>query len=85
MRPLYEDPHFMFRFADERIIPRFHLDGVPAGQPVSVFRINAETGERQDLLAMAIVGDDGWVDLGEPCGPVRRSLPNWGEQANRRT
>ena len=59
MRPLYEDPHFTFRFAENRIIPRFHLDGVTAGQPVSMFRIDAETGERQDLLAMAIVGDDG--------------------------
>ena len=28
---LYHDPHFTFRFADDRIIPRFHLDGVEAG------------------------------------------------------
>jgi hypothetical protein len=47
MRPLYEDPHFTFRFADNRIIPRFHLDGVPAGLPVSVLRIDAEIGERR--------------------------------------
>jgi len=39
VRTLYEDPHFTFRFADDRLIPRFHLDGDPAGQPVSVFRI----------------------------------------------
>jgi hypothetical protein len=27
MLPLYEDPCFTFRFADDRIIPRFHLEG----------------------------------------------------------
>jgi hypothetical protein len=41
MLPLYEDPHFTFRFAADRIIPRFHLEGVLAGQRVSVFRIQA--------------------------------------------
>jgi hypothetical protein len=46
MRPLYEDPHFTFRFADDRIIPRFHLEGVEAGQQVSVFKIDPGTGER---------------------------------------
>jgi hypothetical protein len=35
MLPLYEDPLCTFRFADDRIIPRFHLKGVPAGQPVA--------------------------------------------------
>jgi hypothetical protein len=25
MLPLYHDPHFTFRFAEARIIPRFHL------------------------------------------------------------
>src|SRR5215831_18291225 len=66
MRPLYEDPHFTFRFADDRIIPRFHLEGVPNGQPVSVFKIDPGTGERLGLLATATVGDGGWVDLTEP-------------------
>lgn len=32
MLPLYEDPCFTFRFADDRIIPRFHLEGVEAGR-----------------------------------------------------
>ena len=31
MLPLYEDPSFTFRFAEDRIIPRFHLEGVEAG------------------------------------------------------
>ena len=66
MRPLYEDPHFTFRFADDRIIPRFHLEGVEAGQHVSVFRIDPGTGERLGLLATATAGEGGWVDLGEP-------------------
>jgi hypothetical protein len=65
MLPLYQDPWFTFRFADDRIIPRFHLEGVEAGQPVSVFKINPQTGERLGLLATATVGKDGWVDLAE--------------------
>ena len=66
MRPLYEDPHFAFRFADDRIIPRFHLEGVEAGRKVSVFRIDPGTGERLGLLATATVGEGGWVELAEP-------------------
>ena len=66
MRPLYEDPHFTFRFADDRIIPRFHLEGVEAGRRVEVFRIDPGTGERLGLLATATVGEGGWVDLPEP-------------------
>jgi hypothetical protein len=66
MLPLYADPWFTFRFADDRIIPRFHLEGVPAGRHVSVFRIDPGTGERLGRLAMATVGTDGWVDLAEP-------------------
>jgi hypothetical protein len=37
MIPLYEDPHFTFRFADDRIIPRFPLEGVESGQRISVW------------------------------------------------
>jgi hypothetical protein len=66
MLPLYEDPHFTFRFADDRMIPRFHLEGVEAGRRVSVFRIDPGTGERLGLLTMATVGEGGWVDLTEP-------------------
>ena len=66
MPPLYEDPCFTFRFADDRIIPRFHLEGVEAGRHVSVFKIDPGTGERLGLLATATVGEGGWVDLPEP-------------------
>ena len=66
MIPLHEDPCFTFRFADDRLIPRFHLEGVPAGRQVSVFRIDPGTSERLDLLATVTVGEGGWVDLLEP-------------------
>jgi hypothetical protein len=66
MLPLYEDPCFMFRFADDRIIPRFHLEGVGAGRRVLVFKIDPGSGKRLGLLATATVGEGGWVDLTEP-------------------
>ena len=66
MTPLYEGPHFMFRFADDRIIPRFHFEGIEAGRRVNVFKIDPGTGEKLGLLATATVGDGGWVDLMEP-------------------
>jgi hypothetical protein len=66
MLPLYEDPCFTFRFADDRIIPRFHLEGVEVGRRVSVFQIDPGSGERLGLLATATVGEGGWVELADP-------------------
>jgi len=66
MLPLYEDPHFTFRFAADRMIPRFYLEGVEAGRHVSVFKIDPGTQERLGLVATATVGQGGWVDLPEP-------------------
>jgi hypothetical protein len=66
MLPLYEDPHFTFRFADDRVVPRFHLEGVPAGRRVLVFGLDPGTGGRRDLLATATAGEGGWVDLPAP-------------------
>ncbi len=66
MLPLYEDPQFTFHFTDNRIIPRFHLEGVKASRRVQVFRIDPGTGERLGLLALETVGKDGWVDLAKP-------------------
>jgi hypothetical protein len=63
---LHEDPHYTFRFADDRVIPRFHLDGVPPGTPVAVYRIDPVTERRQELLRTAAAGDGGWVDLADP-------------------
>ncbi len=66
MLPLYQDPWFTFRFANDRIIPRFHLEGVEAGRRVSVFKIDPGTSERLGLLTTAAVGEGGWVDLPAP-------------------
>jgi len=66
MIPLHQDPWFTFRFGEDRIIPRFHLEGVEAGRRVSVFRIDPGTGERLGLLATATVGEGGWVGLMKP-------------------
>lgn len=66
MIPLYRDRHFTFRFGDDRIISRFHLNGVAAGVRVAVFRYDAATETRLGLIAAATVGEGGWVDLPEP-------------------
>ncbi len=63
MIPLYEDPCFTFRFADDRLISRIHLDRLELGRQVSIFKMDPDTGERLGLLATATVGDGGWVDL----------------------
>jgi hypothetical protein len=66
MLPLYVDTWFTFRFTDDRIIPRFHLEGVSRGRLVSVIKIEPETGERLGLLVTASVGESGWVELPKP-------------------
>jgi hypothetical protein len=65
MLPLYEDPCFTFRFAYARLIPRFHLEGVPAGRPVRVFAADSQTLKPGCLLATGFVGEGGWVDLAQ--------------------
>jgi hypothetical protein len=66
MLPLYRDPHFTFRFGDDRIIPWFHLEGIEAGRQVKVYKIDPGTGERLGLPATATVGEGGWVNLTGP-------------------
>ncbi len=66
MLPLYHDPHFTFRFANDRIIPRFHLEDIEVGRRVEVYQIDPGIGERLGLLATATVGEGGCVDLHEP-------------------
>lgn len=66
MLPLYHEPHFTFRFADDRIIPRFHLEGIEVGRRVAVYQIDPGSGVRLGLLAKAVVGEAGWVGLPEP-------------------
>ena len=66
MLPLYRDPHFTFRFGDDRIIPRVHLDGPACGTRVRFYAIDPITGGRLELIAAALVGEGGWVELPEP-------------------
>ena len=66
MLPLYRDPHFTFRFADARRVPRFHLEGIAVGVRVAVFRIDPATGTRLGLLTTGVAGAGGWVDVVEP-------------------
>lgn len=66
MIPLFHEPHFTFSFDEDRIIPRFHLEGIEVGRPVSVFQTDPVYNKRRKLLATAIVGEAGWVDLPEP-------------------
>jgi hypothetical protein len=65
MTPLHHDPHLTYRFAEDRTVLRFHLEGVKAGRRVSVFQIDPGTDERLGLLATATVGEGGWLDLTE--------------------
>jgi hypothetical protein len=65
MMPLYRESQFTFRFADDRIIPRFHLEGLEVGRRISVFKIDPRTVVPLGLQATAIVGEGGWVKLGK--------------------
>jgi hypothetical protein len=56
----------MFRFADDRVIPRFHLKGVPAGRSCHVFAADPQTLQPGVLLATGVVDEGGWVDLPQP-------------------
>src|SRR3954465_9105065 len=89
MLPLYDEPWFTFRFADDRLIPRFHLEGLEAGRRVSVFRIDPGSGKRLGLLARRTAGRGGGGGGGggggawrsrSRCGPARRSSPCPGER-----
>lgn len=66
MTPLHRDPHFRFQFVEDRLIPRFHLDGVEPGRRVAVYRLDPSTGAPAGLLTRAVAGAGGWVDLPEP-------------------
>jgi hypothetical protein len=66
MIPLYEDDCFTFYFADNRVIPRFHLQGVAPGRSISVYKIDPDSRARLDLMSTGLTGEGGWVDLTEP-------------------
>jgi putative acetyltransferase len=65
MAPLYRDTRFTFRFADDRRVDRFHLDGVAPGRRVTVYRLLPDD-QRGEMLTVATSGADGWVELPEP-------------------
>jgi hypothetical protein len=64
--PHYQDPHFSLGSSEDRIVRRFHVEGVPVGRRVCVVKIDPYTGEWLRLLTTGIVGVGGWVDLTEP-------------------
>jgi|GEM_PF-1572372 hypothetical protein len=64
MTPVFHEPHFTFRFVDDRIIKRFHLEGV-AGVRVNVYQVDAATGVQQQI-ASGIADDEGWVTFFSP-------------------
>jgi hypothetical protein len=66
MLPLYRDPHFLFRFEEPRIISRVHLEGVEAGRPVRLVRVDPVSLSERDIIAEATVGPEGWVELAAP-------------------
>jgi hypothetical protein len=71
-----QDPWFTFCFNDDRLMRRFHLVGVPAGQRVSVIKVDPSTGERLGLLATGTLarwrGGPGQADHREGWGCVHR-------------
>jgi len=80
MLPLYQELRVAFRFEEDRLLARFHLESVSAGQRVSVFKVDPGTGERLDLLATGTVGEGGWVELDDPisvrAGEVFLAVPD---------
>lgn len=63
MITLYRDDDFTFRFAEPRIVGRFHLEGVAPGTAVAVRRLATPGDVVGGLLATATVGDGGWVEV----------------------
>ena len=63
MIALYHEDDFTFRFAEPRVVGRFHLEGVAAGRVVSVHRLASPGDVVGELLAMATVGAGGWVEV----------------------
>lgn len=63
--PLYRDPWYTFSFEEDRLIDRFHLDGLAPGHIVTIYRFDSANGKRGDQLDKATVGEEGWVELSE--------------------
>ena len=63
MIELYRDDDFTFRFAEPRVVGRFHLEGVASGTVVAVRRLATPGDVVGELLATATVGEGGWVEV----------------------
>ncbi len=63
MIELYRDYDFTFRFAEPRVVGRFHLEGVAEGAAVAVRRLATPGDVVGELLATATVGAGGWVEV----------------------
>jgi hypothetical protein len=66
MKSLYQSPWFTFRFGEDRVIDRFHLEGVLAAQRISIFRLDEPSNQRGELIRLATADASGWVELAEP-------------------
>lgn len=65
MRALYVEPHFTFRFAEERWIDRVHLTDVPAGILARAYRMNISENEPKVCIASGVTDELGWVAFAE--------------------
>ncbi len=63
MIALYHEADFTFRFAEPRVVGRFHLDGVTPGTVVAVCRLQSPGDVVGEVLAKATVGAGGWVEI----------------------
>ena len=63
MIELYRDDDYTFRFAEPRVVGRFHLDGVAPGTVVAVRRLRTPGDVVGELLATATVAAGGWVEI----------------------
>lgn len=64
MISLFREPWYCFCFTEDRLIPRFHLEGVPTGVRVRVHQLVQE--RPGPLLMEGAVDELGWVDCPTP-------------------
>ena len=63
MIELYHEDDFTFRFAEPRVVGRFHLDGVAPGTVVTVRWLRTPGDVVGDVAATATVGAGSWVEI----------------------
>jgi hypothetical protein len=60
---LYHEDDFTFRFAEPRVVGRFHLENVAPGTVVAVRRLRTPGDVVGEMVATATVGPGGWVEI----------------------